>query len=184
MSLQIYTETQIPKYHNGKWLWNTIDNKFIFQPSDYEYTPINAIQMPINQFGILQFNDNWTQKDEIIFRKKFQRTAMSKDSDVITIQDIKNVVLFSASNEKNVSKIVDFFYTTVVDEFLNALIIYFEYFLRTVKFLLKRRIESKGDRGRICDMNSVRAEQIVSTNLAQYRLLLAREYAKVSNIHK
>lgn len=182
MSLQIFTETQIPKYHNGKWSWNAgNDEKFTFQPSNYEYTPINAIEIPISQFGILQFNDNWTQKDEIIFRKKFQRSTMSKDSDVITIQDIKNVVLFSA--KKNAANIVDFFYTSVVDDFLNALIIYFEYFLRTVKFLLKRRIETKGENGRICDMNSVRVEQTVSKNLADYRLLLAREYSKVSNLN-
>lgn len=178
MSLQIYTETHIPQFHNGKWMFDPAAKKFEFKRSAYEYTPVDAIITPINPFGI-QFRDNWKQKDEIVFRKKFQRTPLSHDSDVITIEDIKNVVLFSAPS-KNVSNMcIDFFYTRVVDEFLNSLIVYFEYFLKTVELLLDRREACRGETGRIRDMDSVQAEQKMATFLSQHRLILAREYAKV-----
>lgn len=67
-----------------------------------------------------------------------------------------------------------------MDKFLNVIIIYFEYFLKVVKFLCERRKEMQ-ELGKIRTLDSIKIEEAVSDYLGQYRLLVAREYAQVYN---
>lgn len=67
---------------------------------------------------------------QIIFRNKFVRPEYSKDSDVITIQDIKNLVFFTTPDKNLVNIFIEFFYQKTIDQFLNDLIIYFEHFIK------------------------------------------------------
>lgn len=98
---------------------------------------------------------------------------------MITIQDIKDVAFFTASSKAMSKRFIHYFHTEIIDEFLNALIIYFEYFLKVVEFLLIRRDEVNGENGKIRNMETVHIEQMLAEYLLQYRLVLAREYAKV-----
>lgn len=177
MSIRIYKADQIvPKYYNGKWKWNSKTETCEFEYTGAPATPDHAILAPEIKFGI-QFKDYMSQLEETIFRNEFVRPHYSKDSDVITIQDIKNIVLFLCDTQIT-NKFVDFFHTPTVDQVLNDLIIYFEYFLKVVEFLLIRRDESK--MGKVRNLDSAHIEKMLGEYLCQYRLILARDYSKVS----
>lgn len=114
--------------------------------------------------------------EEDMFLEQFARPDYSKDSDVITIQDIKDVALFTAPPNSFSRNFIKFFHLPTVDEFLNDLIIYFEHFLKLVEFLMIRRDEVQT---KILDMRSVRLERMLAEYLVQHRLILAREYSKI-----
>lgn len=176
MTLRLYkATTAIPKYSSGDWHWNDKSETFEFKPTAIKTLPDCALPAPQLKFGI-QFKDYMDEIDENIFRETFRRPEWSRDSDVITIQDIKDVALFSAPPNSYTKKIVDFVHTETVDQFLNDLIIYFEYFLKLVEFLLIRRDEV---REKLLDTRSVQIEKMLSAYLVQYRLVLAREYSKI-----
>lgn len=117
----------------------------------------------------------------MIFNKKFARSKTSLDADVIILQDIKNLVLFLSSENQFSNQFIEFFHRETCDQFLNDLIIYFEYFIKIVEYLLIRRDEMSGSDGmcKIHNFNSVNVDRMLSEYLSQYRLILAREYSKI-----
>lgn len=74
---------------------------------------------------------------------------------------------------------IKFLHQDTLDQFFNDLIIYFEYFLKLVEFLLIRRDETTGGNGKMHNAESVKVDQLYSTYLGHYRLILARDYSKV-----
>lgn len=176
MSLRLYkASTAIPKYCSGEWRWNRRKETLEFHPTAIETLPDCALPAPRLKFGI-QFKDFMNEIDENMFRETFRRPEWSRDSDVITIQDIKDVAIFTAPPNSYTSNVINFLHTETVDQFLNDLIIYFEYFLKLVEFLLIRRDEVKS---KLLDTRSVQIEKMLAGYLMQYRLILARDYSKI-----
>lgn len=174
--LRLYNvTTAVPRYCSGKWNFNSHQDRFEFHRSTDETTPECAIPAPRLTYG-LQFKDYMDEAEENIFRKHFRRRETSADSDVITIQDIKDVALFTAPVGAVPAKVVEFLHTETFDTFINNLIIYFEYFLKLVEFLMIRRDELKS---KTRDTQTLRIERMFSGYLVQYRLLLAREYTRI-----
>lgn len=176
MSLRLYkASTAIPQYVHGEWRWpsHTDTIEFHCDPTAVRSKHAQAVQQL--KFGI-QFTDHMDETSENIFRGTFRRPEWSRDSDVITIQDIKDVAMFTAPKNAFSHNLIDLIHCETVDEFLNDLIIYFEYFLKLVEFLLIRRGEMKTKQ---LDMRSLQIEQMLSGYLVQYRLILAREYSKI-----
>lgn len=176
MSLRLYkATTAIPKYCSGEWRWKSATETIEFQNTTIETLPDSALPAPRLKFGI-QFKDHMNEIDENIFRETFRRPDYSRDADVITIQDIKDVALFTAPQNAISNNVISFVHSHTVDEFLNDLIVYFEYFLKLVEFLLIRRDEVQE---KLLDMRSVQIEKMLASYLIQYRLILAREYSKI-----
>ena len=177
MSLRIYNPTTvIPKYCNGQWKWNKQTEKFQFEQTTQPSLEAEAaLKAPRIKFGI-QFQDFMNEINENMFQQIFRRDD-GKDLDVITIQDVKDVALFMAPPSKIGHMTIEFFHTESFDRFANYLIIYFEYFLKVIEFLLIRRDDVKI---KVRDMKSVKIERMISEYLVQYRLMLAREYSRVS----
>lgn len=176
MSIRLYNvTTTIPKYFNGQWKWNEKAEQFEFYHTRDDSIPDCALPAPRLKFGI-QFKDYMDEIEENIFRQTFARRPESKDCDVITLQDIKDVAIFSAPAGSYTASVIEFMHTETYDQFLNDLVIYFEYFLKLVEFLMIRRDEIKS---KMRNMVSVEIEQALSGYLVQYRLLLAREYSLI-----
>lgn len=176
MSLRLYkASTAIPQYVHGEWRWQSHTDSIEFRRDPTAVRPDNAQAAQQLKFGI-HFTDHMDETGENIFRETFCRPEWSRDSDVITIQDIKDVALFTAPKNAFTHNLIEFVHCETVDEFLNDLIIYFEYFLKLVEFLLIRRDEM---RTKQLDMRSLQIEQMLSGYLVQYRLILAREYSKI-----
>lgn len=170
MSIQIFQNGFIPQYENGKWIWNDNLQKFEFKPNLKK--PIQ-VQCPKNTF--VTFKKSLTQVEEMTFIRGFQRTAKSRDSDVIILQDIKDLALFLASFGRVPKDFIEFFHANTTDEFLLNLIIYFAYFLKLWEFLLIQRDGQQS--ARVSDIESIGSE--LPEYLSQYRLLLARSYGQL-----
>ncbi|CAO1402977.1 unnamed protein product [Diamesa serratosioi] len=162
------------KYTNGQWIWNAEKGKLKFHPHEH-VTKRNSYLLPLIDVG-LNFTDYINEPEEEIFCKVFQRPKLYYDSEVITIQDIKNIVLFNIRSG-NTKKLVDFVHTDICDRFLNSLIIYIDYFLLVLEYLLIGRDEILD--GKIRDTYSLEVERYLSKLLSDRRTLTAREYEMI-----
>lgn len=175
MSIRIFSNDFVPKYADGKWIWNNDLQKIQFhkkkRDKSLEYIPKSG--------SWTKFKKCMNQSEEIVFVKKFWRKASSRDSDVIVIQDIKNLVLFQAAGNSVDGRFVDFFHTSIVDEFLNDLIIYFEFYFKLLEFLLTRRKRNDSTQSKLSDKDAMAIEMALSEYMDQYRIILAREYCQI-----
>lgn len=64
------------------------------------------------------------------FRRRFQRQCNRDEPVVVTLQDIKDVALFTADAADLSVEFISYFHLPTVDKFLRALIIYFQYYIQ------------------------------------------------------
>ncbi|KAL5291054.1 hypothetical protein ACFFRR_010459 [Megaselia abdita] len=183
--IRVHKDKFVPKYKAGKWSWDADAEifKFTSRGSTSKGEKVPSLSEKSWKKDFL-FKESMEEVEELIFRQMFSRTDKSYDADVVILQDIKNVVLFLAPSCMMQRRFVDFVHTKVVDAFLNALIIYFEYFLKVLEFLLIRRDELSGKTPQIQSMDSIHIKEMFSEYLIQYRILIAREYSKIITENK
>ena len=148
-----------------------------FQP----HTKIQAESTMRLSNTVLKFNEGIDVAGEKIFYDKFQRKASYYDSGIVSLQDVKNLVLFLLSS-KLPDKILTFIHDDLFDKFLHSVIFYFDMYLMVLEFLLIRRDQELDGRGR--DTHSLKVEQFLSKQLSDRRILIAREYSKVRKLKK
>lgn len=175
MSIRLFSNDFVPKYVDGKWVWNERQQQIQFlknrRDESLEYIPKSV--------SWTKFKKCMNQAEEILFVEKFWRKPSSKDSDVIIMQDIKNLVLFLAVGDGMDGRFVEFFHAPIVDEFLNDLIIYFEYYFKFLEFLLVQRKRGDSTESKLRDKASMAMEVALSEYMDQYRIILAREYCQI-----
>lgn len=178
--IRVHKDKFVPKYKAGKWSWDEEAEKFKFTSRTFTSKDKKSPNFTDKTWKKdFPFKDSMEEVEELVFRQVFTRTDKSYDADVVILQDIKNVALFLAPSCMMQRRFVDFVHTKVVDSFLNALIIYFEYFLKVLEFLLIRRDELSGKTPQIQSMDSVHIKEMFSEYLTQYRIMIAREYSKI-----
>jgi hypothetical protein len=177
------------KFKNGQWTWQPYDDvnaklKFHSHSAIVE-SDKKVTEHPHDETDVgLKFSNYIDEAEEKIFLEIFARPKNPSfiDGDVITIQDIKNLTLFTASSRSKRGGLggdfIEFLHTKIFDEFLHATIFYIEHFLLTLEFLLVRRDENLIE-GKIRDLLSMQVERFLSTQLTDRRLLMAREYSKI-----
>lgn len=171
--LRIHTDNFVPKYVNGTWLWDDNQKNLHF---DKRAVAVKEHIILTNGF---KFLGTINQVEEMIFRQEFQRPDTTHDADVILIQDIKNLVMFLAPTQIITKDFIQFVNTRTVDALIKSLIMYFEYFLKLVEFILIRRDEVSGEKAQIQSEQSTEIKRILSSHLSQYRLLVARAYSNI-----
>uniref|UniRef100_A0A1A9W7T9 Uncharacterized protein n=1 Tax=Glossina brevipalpis TaxID=37001 RepID=A0A1A9W7T9_9MUSC len=174
--IRIYNDDFVPKYVNGHWGWNA--EKDCLQFDSHTKDTREGGNEIIVTCGF-KFLASLNQVEELIFRQEFQRPPTTYDADVILLQDIRNLATYLAPPEIVNEEFCEFVNTKTMHTFLKALIIYFDYFLKVVEFILIRRDEIHGDKAQIQSTESNELKRVYSANLAQYRLLLAREYSNI-----
>lgn len=117
--------------------------------------------------------------EEILFKSQFRRPVSSRDGGTITIQDIKDVVLFLAKPKRFPVILIDMLHTETIDVFLNDSIIYFEYFLKLLEFMVIRRDEMRHPKWKSRSVDSDCVEHMMSEYMTQYRIILGRSYSKI-----
>lgn len=175
MSIRMYSNDFVPKYVEGKWIWNNDRQQIDFQKKkrneSLDYIPKSV--------SWTKFKKNMNQAEETLFVENFWRKPTTKDSDVIIIQDIKNLVLFLAIGDCVNNRFMEFIHIPIVDGFLNDVIIYFEYYLKFLEFLLTRRKRGVSTESKLRDKQTMAIEVALSEYLDQYRIILAREYCQI-----
>lgn len=156
----------IPKYPYG--VWTLKESELCFMPEPIMDKSADEI-----------FKRSITPAEELLFETQFRRGSCSRDGDVVTIQDIKDVVLFLAKPKRLTATFIDFFHTETVDTFLNDLVIYFEYYLQLLEFMVIRRDEMRGPEWKLRSTDSDCVEYMLSEYMTQYRILLGRSYSRI-----
>uniref|UniRef100_A0A1A9VVM8 Protein phosphatase 1 regulatory subunit 36 n=1 Tax=Glossina austeni TaxID=7395 RepID=A0A1A9VVM8_GLOAU len=167
--IRLHREDVVPRYVNGRWVWNEENETFKFNSR-------NEAKKEFVVTGGYKFLASLNQLEELVFRQDYQRSAKSFDADVVTTRDVVNLVTFLAPDEmmnKNFLQLINSF---TVRLFLKALILYFNYFLKVVEFILIRRDEKTSS---LSSNESAQIQLILSSHLTQYRLLVARAYSVI-----
>lgn len=108
------------------------------------------------------------------YRKDFQRRVKLNEADIITIQDVKDVALFSTNPVNLTPEFIKFFHTSSMDKFLRSLIVYFQYYIRLWEKMSKRRIATKR---KLKHPETIKLESCACDNLSELRCLVGRYYA-------
>ncbi|XP_023167939.2 uncharacterized protein LOC111597449 [Drosophila hydei] len=172
---RLHIDTAAPKYQSGKWYWDEKADRLHFQQF-YDLENANDRFIDTNGYKFLR---TINQEEELIFREVFARPDTTFDSDTVVINDVRDLVLFLMPKEFMSLKFLEFMHTPAVHRLLHALAIYFEYFLRMVEFLLIRRDELAGKMAQVQSEQTNEMKRIFSTNLRQYRMLVARSYSAI-----
>lgn len=167
--LQLHRDKE-HKFKNGHWTWGEHESKLKFHSHDDKKTKNSSVDAGA------KFKKNIDVAEEKIFREKFQRSSAFYDSKVVTLQDIKNLVLFTM-NSRAAPRLIEFLHCWVFDKFLHGLIFYVDLYLLVLEYLMIRR--DKELKGEIRDSYSIKVEQFLSKQLSDRRLRVAREYSKV-----
>ncbi|KAK0182110.1 hypothetical protein PV327_000279 [Microctonus hyperodae] len=121
---------------------------------------------------ILNFLDVLNPSQKIKFRKYYLRKVPLDAPDVITIQDIKNLVMFLLITPVSL-EFINYFHLRVVDRFLRALIMYFQSYTEIWEDMMKKRaaLITKAPNPLAKNSELIRADQ-----MRILRCILAREY--------
>ncbi|XP_064543735.1 uncharacterized protein LOC135432151 [Drosophila montana] len=175
MMQRIHVDSSAPKYQSGKWSWDKKSEALRFE----QYFDLDdADERYINTNGY-KFLRTFTQEEELIFRQVFVRPDTSYDADTVMINDVRDLVLFLMPKEFLHIKFLEFMHQPLVHRLLHGLIIYFEYFLRLVEFVLIRRDEIAGEMAQMQSEQTNEIKRIWSSYLSQYRILVARDYSTI-----
>ncbi|KAH8241241.1 hypothetical protein KR032_004967 [Drosophila birchii] len=172
---RVHKDNYVPKYKSGKWTWDSEKDCLHFSPhNDLE----NARERFITTNGV-KFLRTLDQEEELIYRQEFARPQNTFAADVVDIPDIRDLVLYMMPDEFLSYKLIEFMHQPQVNELIHSLIIYFEYFLRMVEFVLIRRDEISGQMAQTQSEQTNDMKRTFSVYLSQYRMLVARNYCEI-----
>ncbi|TDG50590.1 hypothetical protein AWZ03_002894 [Drosophila navojoa] len=172
---RIHIDTAVPNYPSGKWTWDEAGDclKFV---SHSELGEAGERYIDTNGYKFLRTID---QHEETVFRQVYVRPGARYDLDTIGLHDVRDLVLFMMPKEFLTLKFVAFIHQPDVHRLLHSLILYFNYFLQLVEFILIRRDELSGNKAQVQSEQTNEVKRIWSTYLGQYRLLVARNYSVI-----
>ncbi|XP_029042048.2 LOW QUALITY PROTEIN: uncharacterized protein LOC114875665, partial [Osmia bicornis bicornis] len=122
---------------------------------------------------ILNFHETLSEREKLKFRRYYLRKIAPNEPGVIILQDIKDLVMFLLASPIS-PQFVNFFHMPIVDRFLRALIIYFQYYIITWEELIEEYAATikKAPNPLAQGYRSKYAEE-----MQNLRCILGREYA-------
>ncbi|XP_061724200.1 protein phosphatase 1 regulatory subunit 36-like [Cydia pomonella] len=167
-------DISISPYEDGSWEWDDNNNRLEFKSNiDEESQTVPTDRVYASKImKSLEFADSPDLYELLRFEKRYQRHIKDNGSDVVTLQDIKDVVLFSASAQFISIPIVKILHLPATERFLRALIFYCQYYLQVEETLSFRSLEK-----RLPSSNSVAYEKELIEDLQDLRFLIAKEYS-------
>ncbi|CRK93887.1 CLUMA_CG007414, isoform A [Clunio marinus] len=169
------------KFKNGHWRWDEGERKLKFHTHESIDKSDKKTKEDFSVDLGLKFKKCVTEIEEKIFREKFLRQDPLYDRDIVTLQDIKNLVIFTVQT-KLTHDFIELVHLETFDKFLYGIIFYMDFFLLVLEFLLIRRDEEL--KGKLRDDFSIKVEKFLSHQLSDRRLLVAKEYSKILYGHK
>lgn len=106
----------------------------------------------------------------------YQRRVKPNEPQVVTLQDIKDVAIYTAERRDLSPEFIDFIHTRRMDEFLRTLIVYFQYFFQVwEKIIIKREEGKRKLRQPIVTI----IEDNIRDDLADLRSMVGRSYGYI-----
>ncbi|XP_028032830.1 protein phosphatase 1 regulatory subunit 36-like [Bombyx mandarina] len=163
-------------YEDGHWEWNENTNTLHFI-SDLPPQPVETIQISTKApTGAIEFRDDVDLIEQIRFRRRYQRKLQSGQADVITLQDVKDIAIFTAPVGILSPVLINMLHLPTTERFLRALILCCQYYLQIADEMANRIIELEA-KVRTPDCEIIENEY--RDNLADLRLLVAKEYCTI-----
>nr|CAI5855487.1 unnamed protein product [Callosobruchus analis] len=169
-------------YRNGVWVWDDITNSLIYAK---ELNPLHVIPDGILErrpsqcttnvaAAVSNFKDTLGQMSQLNFRKFYQRKVKMNQKEVVTLQDIKDVAIYTYTVSHLSLEFISYFHTKAMDNYLRSLIVYFQYYFQIWNKLQARRVEgARKLRQPIVDI----LENEIRDDLSDLRAMVARNYA-------
>ncbi|XP_066150633.1 protein phosphatase 1 regulatory subunit 36-like [Euwallacea fornicatus] len=113
---------------------------------------------------------------QLTFLKYYQRKVKSSRTAVVTLQDVKDVAIFTTKIGRLFPEFITFFHTISIDRFLRSMIVYFQYYLLVWN---KMQLRKKEAARKLRQPIVTQLENEVRDNLADLRSMIARNYAGI-----
>ncbi|XP_068628072.1 protein phosphatase 1 regulatory subunit 36-like [Battus philenor] len=161
-------------YEDGHWIWDDNSEALVFI-SDLPPKPVEAIQIPTKALtGTIEFRDDVDLLEQIRFRRRYQRKVKPGQPEVITIQDVKDIALYTAPINLLSPMLINMLHLPTTERFIRALIIYSQYYLQISDEMAKRILELET---KVSTPQCRLVENEFRDNLSDLRLLVAKEYS-------
>ncbi|XP_018580026.1 uncharacterized protein LOC108917761 [Anoplophora glabripennis] len=171
-------------YKSGYWIWDEMGDELLFVSRDstgYGKAALPTTASIMSQITTqhqrqtaVSFKDTVGTIGQLEFRKIYQRKVKLTEPDVVTIQDIKDVVIFTCDVTGLTPEFISYFHSEAMDRFLRSLIIYFQYYFQVWNALQLRRKEAKR---KLRQPIVTLLENRVRDDLSDMRSMVARDYA-------
>ncbi|XP_026747132.1 uncharacterized protein LOC113508354 [Trichoplusia ni] len=161
-------------YENGRWVWDDVTRQLVYKKEAPE-VPQERVAIAVAILGSVEFREDIDLNEQQRFRKRIQRKII-EGNDVVTLQDIKDVVLFTAPPKIVKPVIIHLLHLPATERLLRALIFFCQYYLQTLDLMSLRTLELLG---KIRTPKSDETEFEFLENLQDLRLLVAKEYSNV-----
>ncbi|XP_072941808.1 protein phosphatase 1 regulatory subunit 36-like isoform X1 [Epargyreus clarus] len=161
-------------YEDGHWVWDESTKALLFV-SDLPPQLIETIQVPTKApTGTVEFRDDVDLIEQIRFRRRYQRKLKPGQAEIITVQDIKDIALYTAPVNILSPMLINMLHLPTTERFIRALVLYCQYYLQIADEMANRIIELETKvRTPQCEI----VENEYSNNLSDLRLLVAKEYS-------
>ncbi|VVC90230.1 unnamed protein product [Leptidea sinapis] len=161
-------------YEDGHWVWDEEAEKLTFV-SDLPPKPVEAIHIPIKApTGTVEFRDDVDLIEQIRFRRRYQRKLKPGQPDIITLQDVKDIALYTAPVNILSPMLINMLHLPTTERFIRALILFCQYYLQISEEMALRILELETKiRTKQCEI----LEGEFRENLSDLRLLVAKEYS-------
>ncbi|XP_047522940.1 uncharacterized protein LOC125061507 [Pieris napi] len=156
-------------YESGHWVWNEEAEELEFI-SDLRLVEESLELLPTSVANV-EFKDDIDLLEQQKFRKYLQRKT--EEIDFVTLQDVKDVVLFTAPLAVMSSSLIKILHHCTTERFLRALTLYTQYYLQISDEMSHRTLELET---KIRTENSDKIEMKYRKDLEDLRLLVAKEY--------
>ncbi|VEN39501.1 unnamed protein product [Callosobruchus maculatus] len=169
-------------FRNGIWVWDEVTCSLIYakelnalhlQPSGSLCDRLS--QCPTATVAVVSnFKETLGQMSQLNFRKFYQRKVKIHQKDVVTLQDIKDVAIYTYAVSHLSLEFISYFHTKAMDNYLRSLIVYFQYYFQIWNKLQARRVEgARKLRQPLVDI----LENEIRDDLSDLRSMVARNYA-------
>ncbi|XP_050671292.1 protein phosphatase 1 regulatory subunit 36-like isoform X2 [Leptidea sinapis] len=137
--------------------------------------PVEAIHIPIKApTGTVEFRDDVDLIEQIRFRRRYQRKLKPGQPDIITLQDVKDIALYTAPVNILSPMLINMLHLPTTERFIRALILFCQYYLQISEEMALRILELETKiRTKQCEI----LEGEFRENLSDLRLLVAKEYS-------
>ncbi|XP_026747133.1 protein phosphatase 1 regulatory subunit 36-like [Trichoplusia ni] len=160
-------------YEDGHWVWDDNVQALVFV-SDLPPALIESVQITTKApTGNIEFRDDVDLIEQLRYRRRYQRKLKPGEPDVVTLQDIKDIAIFTAPLNLLSPMLIHLLHLPTTERYLRALIFCMAYYIQIGDEMTARIMELESKiRTPDCEI----VEREFRENLADLRLLVAKEY--------
>ncbi|CAB3224903.1 unnamed protein product [Arctia plantaginis] len=160
-------------YEDGHWAWDESGGALLFV-SDLPPKIVETIQIPTKApTGAVEFRDDVDLIEQIRYRRRYQRKLKPGQSDAITLQDVKDIAIYTAPVNFLSPALINLLHLPTTERFLRAMILCSAYYLQVADEMAHRMLDLD-TKVRTPDCEKI--ERQFRDNLSDLRVLAAKEY--------